>query len=72
MKQHHPKGTRFAICLTDSEPDLEQRKVYQVLPDGAASEADYVQVIDESGEDYLDPASYSILIDLPESSERML
>jgi hypothetical protein len=72
MKKRRAKGVRFAICITDSEPDLEPRNVYQVLPDEAASEVDDVRVIDESGEDYLDPAREFILLDLPESVERVL
>jgi translation initiation factor 2B subunit (eIF-2B alpha/beta/delta family) len=51
-KRSAPKK-RFAICITDSEPDLESRKVYQVLPDAAAAKDDYIRVVDESGEDYI-------------------
>jgi hypothetical protein len=49
--------TRFVLCIgNEGCEDLEPRKVYQVLPDEAASEDGYVRVIDESGEDYLYPA----------------
>ena len=56
----------FALCIenTDCE-DLERRKVYKVLPDKRAAEDGYLRVIDESGEDYLYPESYFIVIDLP-------
>jgi hypothetical protein len=58
--------TRFALCVrTDGSEDLEQRKVYQILPDRAASRDGYVRVIDESGEDYLYPAKYFVPVSLP-------
>ncbi len=64
---------QFAICIrnTDAE-DLELRKVYQVLPRRSASEEGFLRVIDESGEDYLYPADYFILLDLPQAAERAL
>jgi hypothetical protein len=39
------------------EVSLEPRKIYAALPDPAAEKQDQVRVIDESGEDYLFPAS---------------
>ena len=72
MKKNRTKAKRFAICLTDSEPDLEPRKVYQVLPDRAATRPHYVRIIDESGEDYLYPADYFILVRVPKSAEPRL
>ncbi len=57
---------RFALCVrTDGSEDLERRKVYQILPDRAASRDGYVRVIDESGEDYLYPAEYFVPVTLP-------
>lgn len=71
MKNTTP--TRFAICLrnTGSE-DLIIRKVYQVLSDEAAEKKRLLRIIDESGEDYLYPATYFFLIDLPQKVERTL
>jgi len=63
---------KFAICITFSEPDLELRKIYQVLPDESAAKKKYVRVIDESGEDYLYPASYFVFIKVPVTKERAL
>ena len=65
----HPK---FAVCVTDSESDLERRKVYRVLPDESAAADNYIRVMDESGEDYLYPASYFVLIELPQLAESAL
>jgi hypothetical protein len=57
----------FAICIdnTDYPAALEVRKIYRVLPDDKAARREYLRVIDESGEDYLYPAAYFVLVDLP-------
>jgi hypothetical protein len=65
-KKPSKKKLQFALCLCDSEPDLEFRKVYQVLPDAAAAKNAYLRVIDESGEDYLYPTSYFVAIEVPQ------
>ncbi len=65
MKKHRKQDIRFALCMIDSEPDLELRKIYQVLPDESAAKENLVRVIDESGEDYLYPASSFVFIELP-------
>lgn len=58
---------RFAICVenTGYPASLEILKVYQVLPDEEAELENDLRLIDESGEDYLYPASYFVLIELP-------
>ncbi len=67
---HQP---RFAVCVRqDGAEDLELRKLYQILPDVAAAAGGYLRVIDESGEDYLYPADYFILLNLPEVVEQVL
>jgi hypothetical protein len=64
---------RFAICLKNKgSEDLIVRKVYQVLPDERAEKQGLLRIIDESGEDYLYPASYFFFIDLPQKVERAL
>lgn len=68
------ENKKFALCIDnkDSE-DLEKRKIYQVIPDNKAEKEGYIRVIDESGEDYLYPSSYFILVQLPrEALEAML
>jgi len=47
------------------------RKLYQVLPDDKAAQDGHLRVI-ESGEDYLYPASYFFVIELPHKVERAL
>jgi hypothetical protein len=42
---------------------LELRKVYRVLGDESASKRHQLRVIDESGEDYLDPEEHFVFAD---------
>lgn len=58
---------RFVVCLKNNnfEASLEPRKIYQVLPDEEAESHKMIRVIDESGEDYLFPASLFSPISLP-------
>jgi hypothetical protein len=53
------KDSKFVICIDNSDypASLEKRKIYEVLPDKDAEKIEHVRVIDESGEDYLYPAS---------------
>ena len=65
--------TRFAICLKNKgSEDLVVRKVYPVLPDERAEKQGLLRVVDESGEDYLYPASYFFMVDVPQKIERTL
>jgi len=61
------------LCVEnkDSE-DLEKRKIYVVVPDEEAQKEGYLRVIDESGEDYLYPASYFVLVELPAEAKQAL
>ncbi len=71
MKKHSP--FQFAICLKNKGcEDLVLRKIYPVLPDEKAMKAKYYRIVDESGEDYLYPASYFHVIELPQKVERTL
>ena len=61
---------RFVVCVSvGSYPaSLEARKVYQTLPDGVAESDGMVRVIDESGEDYLFPASLFAAVELSQAT----
>ncbi|MHB8068073.1 MAG: hypothetical protein ACYDIC_09255 [Desulfobaccales bacterium] len=64
---------RFVLCIENKDcDDLEKRKIYQTLPDEEAEKERYIRVIDESGEDYLYPKSYFIVIPLPREAEEAL
>jgi len=60
---------KLVICLRNKgyEVSLELRKIYQVLADREAEAHRQLRVIDESGEDYLYPANYFTVIELPPS-----
>ena len=66
--------TIFAICVNNSGylASLELHKIYRVLPDDDAAVDGDLRIVDESGEDYLYPASYFVLVDLPQDTERVL
>lgn len=68
------KGNQiFALCIGNRDcEDLEIRKIYQVLPDDDAEKEGYIRVIDESGEDYLYPQAYFILVQLPREAQEAL
>ena len=64
---------RFALCIKNDDcEDLEKRKLYQVLPDDDAAKEGYIRIVDESGEDYLYPESYFILVNLPREAQDAL
>ncbi len=60
---------QFVVCLKNNgyEASLEPRKIYQALPDKEAESHKMIRVIDESGEDYLFPASLFSPISLPQT-----
>ncbi|PYU88695.1 MAG: hypothetical protein DMG25_19690 [Acidobacteria bacterium] len=74
MKQRKSSAARFAVCVDNSgyPASLELRKIYRVLPDDDAAEEGDVRVVDESGEDYLYPASHFMVIELPKEVEQKL
>jgi hypothetical protein len=64
---------QFALCVRNSEcEDLDVRKVYRVMPDKRAERDGFIRVVDESGEDYLYPASYFVLVRLPRKARQVV
>lgn len=74
MKARKTVGPRFAICVDNSEYPalLELHKIYRVLPDEDAAKDGDARVVDESGEDYLYPADYFVVIEVPRETARAL
>jgi len=67
------REVEFALCVRNDDcDDLEQRKIYRLIPDETAAKDGYVRVVDESGEDYLYPGSYFIIVKLPIEVEEAL
>lgn len=73
MRKKHRKS-EFVVCVKNRgyKASLELRKIYQALPDAEGEAHDLIRVVDESGEDYLYPASFFVPIQLPAPVERAL
>lgn len=62
-----------ALCLkNDGCDDLELRKLYRLLPDTKGAAEGYLRVVDESGEDYLYPASFFAVVRVPAAVAKTL
>jgi len=73
MAKRRSSHPQFAICIRTDDPDvLTPRMIYRVLPDAGAARSRFLRVIDNEGEDYLYPADYFMLVDLPAAVERAL
>ena len=62
----------LVLCLHNDgyEASLERRKIYPVLADRSARAHGQLRVIDESGEDYLYPATMFAPLRLPRALRR--
>ncbi len=74
MKELKKSPNRFAVCVNNEDypASLELHKIYRVLPDADAASDGDLRVVDESGEDYLYPAEYFVLIELPQAVKKSL
>jgi hypothetical protein len=67
------KNQMYVLCIENKDcEDLEKRKIYQIIPDNEAEKEGYLRVVDESGEDYLYPESYFVIIQLPREAQEAL
>ena len=66
--------TKFVICLRNKgyEASLEPLKLYRLLQDREAEKHKLLRIVDESGEDYLFPASFFKPIELPQPIRRAI
>lgn len=69
----YQKAEQMALCIHNGgyEDDLKVRTVYPVLPDESAARSNYIRIIDETGEDYLYPAQYFVLMDVPQKAKEI-
>ena len=69
MKRNPQETPRFAVCIsnTDYPASLELHKIYRVIPDDDAARDSDIRIIDESGEDYLYPAVWFAIVELPKA-----
>jgi hypothetical protein len=57
----------YALCVGNegNEVSLERLKLYRIVGPEPNDPADWLRVIDESGEDYVYPAANFVLLTLP-------
>jgi len=63
----------FGLCVKNRgyAASLETRKVYRLIADTKAEARGLIRVVDESGDDYLYPASFFVRIDVPRQAKRL-
>ena len=71
MEKTKHTSAKFVVCINNENypASLELNKIYRVLSDEDAAADGDLRVIDESGEDYLYPASYFVPIKVPQVVE---
>lgn len=74
MENDNPSPPLFVVCVNNTgyPASLELHKIYRVVPDDDAAADGDIRVVDESGEDYLYPASRFVPIDVPQPVEESL
>ncbi len=74
MRAPKRKPPEFAVCVRKDAyaASFELRKLYRIVEDSDAEAERLVRVVDESGEDYLYPATLFRRIDLPDAVRRAL
>ena len=71
--ENQTENHKVALCVENKDcEDLVKRKIYQILPDEESEKEGYLRVVDESGEDYLYPQSYFVLVHLPREAQKAL
>ncbi|HEX5444406.1 MAG TPA: hypothetical protein VFW87_11275 [Pirellulales bacterium] len=64
---------KFAVCVAnDGCDDLTIRKIYRILPDERSEREDDLRIVDDSGEDYLYPATRFVPVNVSKSSQQRL
>lgn len=68
------KDSKYVLCINNSEypASLEKRKIYEVISDPDTETTQHIRVIDESGDDYLYPASYFVDVNLSKETLKAL
>ncbi len=63
----------YVLCIKNRgyAASLQTRMVYRTVSDPEASSHGMLRIVDETGEDYLFPASFFVRIDLPEVATRV-
>jgi hypothetical protein len=74
MKKTRLRSPKFVVCVNNAgyPVSLELHKIYRVVPDQEAAAEGDIRVVDESGEDYLYPASCFAPISVPDAVRKSL
>ena len=74
MPETKRNEAEFVVCLKNDgyAASLEVHKIYRILPDPEAEKDGDLRIVDESGEDYLYPKDWFVLIEVPEAVEASL
>ena len=74
MKRTKALPRKFAICVNNGDypVSLELHKLYRIVPDADAERDGDLRVVDESGEDYLYPAEYFLVVEFSRTVQRAL
>ena len=74
MKQQRQPTPKFAVCINNADypASLELHKIYRVIPDADTTKDGDIRVIDESGEDYLYPATWFAVVKLPSAVQESI
>jgi len=74
MPETKRNEAEFAVCLKNDgyAASLEVHKIYRIFPDPEAEKDGDLRIVDESGEDYLYPKDWFVLIEVPEAVEASL
>ncbi|MBM4041984.1 MAG: hypothetical protein FJ290_26105 [Planctomycetes bacterium] len=74
MRSGTLRSPKFAVCINNEgyPASLELHKIYRVVPDEEAAADGDIRIVDESGEDYLYPASCFAPIAVPPTVRRSL
>lgn len=74
METSKENSHKFVVCINNENypASLELHKIYRLIQDEDADAEGDIRIIDESGEDYLYPASYFVPINVPRVVEESL
>jgi hypothetical protein len=73
MKRRRP-NLRYLPCVKNEgyPASLLVRRLYEEVSDAGAEEHGLVRIIDESGEDYLYPRKFLVVLDIPKPVARAI
>jgi hypothetical protein len=73
-RKRNRAATPYALCVGNegNEVSLELLKLYQIVEPESNDPADWIRVIDESGEDYIYPVANFVILTLPDDLEEIV